>query len=413
MQGHYQSRIVMKLEEQQLAKAKRATQLIFLVCGLGIASWAPMVPYAKDRLGLHEGHLGMLLLFLGFGALVMMPISGVLINKYGSRVIMTVSAFVIALMLPALLVITNVVLMGAALLVFGAGVGTIDVAMNAHGVQVQNLYGRPIMSSLHGLFSVGGLFGSLGLGFLVKIGLDPVHAAIGIAVLLIIIAVSQFKHLFSPQTEKEAVEHFSNTTSENTPKSKFLWLKGSVLFLGLMCFSAFLAEGAMLDWSAVFLRDTKGVTPEFSGAGYAAFSVAMATMRLLGDGLVERFNSKIVVVGGALIAAVGLFIAIMSPWVSLVLIGYILLGIGAANIVPVFFSDGGQLPGIPATTSIPAITTIGYAGQLAGPALLGFVAHHFSLPAAFGCCAGLMLLIAIAYAIKSKPANANTKPTLS
>lgn len=391
----------MKGDLQQLVRAKTATQLIFLVCGLGVASWAPMVPYAKDRLNLHEGQLGILLLFMGGGALIMMPMAGWLSNKYGNRVIMGVAGLLLGLLLPLLLLISSPVAMAAALLLFGAGAGAIDVAMNAHGVQVQNLYGKPIMSSLHGLFSVGGLLGSLGLGFLVKLGLEPLHAAIGIGILLIIITVSQYRHLFHFITEKEIIQQFNQPKAAQEEGSRHLWLHRSVLFLGLMCFASFISEGAMLDWSAVYLRDVKGVSQELTGIGYAAFSIAMAVMRLLGDGIVEKWKSKTVVISGSLLAATGLAISILSPNIYLVLTGYILLGIGAANIVPIFFSDGGRLPGIPSTVSIPAITTIGYTGSLAGPALLGFIAHHFSLNIAFGITALLMLSISIGYAFKN------------
>ncbi len=123
----------------------------------------------------------------------------------------------------------------------------------------------------------------------------------------------------------------------------------------------------------------------------------MAAVRMLGDGLVERWSHKTVVVSGGLLAAAGLFMAIVSPWLPLVLFGFILLGIGAANMVPVFFSAGGRIEGVPSTVSIPAITTLGYAGQLAGPALLGFIAHSYSLSVALGCCAILLIVIAFAY----------------
>ncbi len=392
----------MEVTSTYLRKARNATQLIFLVCGLGMSSWAPMVPYAKDRLGLNDANLGLLLLLLGGGALVMMPISGILVNRFGSRIVMASSVLVIAVSLPLLLMISSATPMAVAIFMFGAGIGSIDVAMNAHGVQVQNLYGRPIMSSLHGLFSVGGLLGSLGLGFLIKLGLNPVHAALSIAVLLILITVTQYKHLFTFAIEREAIERFSTKEQQPTDGQRFKWLHTSVLFLGFMCFAVFLAEGAMLDWSAIFLRDVKGVDVDFSGAGYAAFSVAMATMRLLGDGIVARFNSKTVVVSGSLVAAFGVVMAIFSPWVAGTLVGFVFVGIGAANIVPLFFSEGGRLPGIPPTVSIPAITTIGYAGQLAGPALLGFIAYHFSLPTAFGFLAMLLLLVALAFGLRKQ-----------
>lgn len=386
----------------EIGRARRATQLIFLVCGLGISSWVPMVPYAKDRLGLHEGHLGVLLLFLGFGALVMMPLSGVLINRYGSRIVIAVSALMMAFFLPLLLIVKSSVLMACVLFMFGAGVGSIDVAMNSHGIQVQNVYGRQIMSSLHGLFSVGGLLGALGLGFLVKLGLQPEYAAIGIALLLVVLAVSQFRFLLDHSTEKRVIDHFTQSGMHQTGNAKFKWLRGSVVFLGALCFSVFLAEGAVLDWSAVFLRDVKGVEAEFTGLGYASFSVAMAVMRLTGDGLAERMGNKTMVVGGSLLATAGLLITLVSPSIPVVIIGYILLGMGAANIVPILFSDGGKLPGISPSISIPAITTMGYAGQLAGPAALGFIAHHFSLSAAFGLTAILMLLVGGSYLLKNQ-----------
>ncbi|MBX3238549.1 MAG: MFS transporter [Chitinophagaceae bacterium] len=390
----------METDPKRLAKTCTATRLIFLVCGLGISSWAPMVPYAKDRLALHDAHLGILLLFLGGGALVMMPASGVLASRFGSRIVILVSALVIALTLPLLLILDSGIAMAAALMLFGAGIGSIDVAMNAQAVQVQNLYGRPIMSSLHGLYSVGGLLGALGLGFLIKTGLEPIPAAIGIAVLLIIIAVSQYRYLFSFSEERAVVAQFYSPSAGTATGSRYQWLRGTVLFLGFLSFAVFLGEGAVLDWSAVFLRDNKGVSQEFSGVGYAAFSIAMAFVRLTGDKLVERWNNKLIVVGGSLVAALGFAITVFCTGIYWVLIGYALLGVGAANIVPIFFSDGGKLRGIPPTVSIPVITTLGYAGQLAGPALLGIIAHRFSLEAAFGCLAVLFVWVAIAYFFK-------------
>ncbi|WP_345988330.1 MFS transporter [Chryseobacterium sp. Chry.R1] len=386
---------------ETVKKAKIATQLIFLVCGLGIASWAPMVPFAKDRLRLDEADLGLLLLLLGGGALLMMPLSGLLINKIGSRKIIAVSVLLSALLLPFLLIVSDVYIMGAVLFAFGCSIGTIDVAMNAHGVQVQNQYGKPIMSSLHGLFSVGGLFGSLGLGFLMKLGLNPIYAAVSISVLLIFLLIIQFRYLFDRDTERKSIIQFSHVDPESKTNSRFQWMDSRVLILGIMCFMVFLSEGAMLDWSAVFLRDDKGVESEFSGIGYAAFSVAMAVMRLSGDSLISKLNSRIVVIGGSIIAAAGVIILTFSPWVPLSLFGFILLGLGAANIVPVFFSEGGRISGISSTVAIPAITTIGYAGSLAGPALLGFIAHHFSLTAAFEIIALLFVVVAIIYKFRN------------
>lgn len=394
--------VSVEMPSLSLVKARRATQLIFLVCGLGMASWAPMVPLAKDRLALNDANLGLLLLLVGAGAMLMMPISGILVSRFGSRLIMACSALVLALALPLLLVLSSTPAMAVTLFLFGSGVGTIDVAMNAHGIQVQNLYGKPIMSSLHGLFSLGGLFGSLGLGFLIKLGLNPVYAIISIALLMTVITLTQYTDLFPLIVERQAIARFSGGEKPMESNRRFSWLQGSVLFLGVMCFAVFLTEGAILDWSAIFLRDTKGIDAELAGAGYAAFSVAMATMRLVGDNIVARLTSKTVVVLGSLIAAAGLSMAVLSPWVPGSLIGFVLVGVGAANIVPVFFSEAGRLPGIAPTVSIPAITTIGYTGLLAGPALLGFIAQYFSLSIALGILAILLLLVALSYYVKGQ-----------
>ncbi|WP_128547319.1 MFS transporter [Larkinella soli] len=393
------------IRSEPVIKARLATQLIFLVCGLGMSSWAPMVPLAKDRLTMNEADLGLLLLLLGAGAMLMMPVSGWLVNRLGSRIVMTGAALVMALALPLLVTLASPAAMAGTLFLFGSGIGTIDVAMNAHGVQVQNLYGRPIMSSLHGLFSLGGLLGSLGLGFLMKLGLNPVYAAVSIAGLMIVITLTQYNYLFPLKVEQQAIARFSATDEQPSAAGRrFGWLDGRVLFLGSMCFVVFLAEGAILDWSAVFLRDTKGVEPEFAGAGYSAFSVAMATMRLVGDGIVARLKGKAVVVGGSLLGAAGLGLAVGSPWVVGVLVGFVLLGLGAANIVPIFFSAAGRLPGISPTVSIPAITTLGYTGMLAGPALLGFIADHSSLSVAFGFLILLLVVVALSFSIKETSA---------
>ena len=400
--------VALPIPTRQVAKARLATQLVFLVCGLGMASWGPMVPYAKDRLALNDANLGLLLLLLGAGAMLMMPTSGWLVNRFGSRLIMACAALVMALALPLLLLLTSTVAMAITLFIFGSSIGAIDVAMNAHGVQVQNLYGRPIMSSLHGLFSVGGLFGSLGLGFLIKLGFNPVYAIASIAVLMVIITITQYKYLFPADVEQQVMAKFSTTEEKPTEGRKSgNWLHGSVVFLGLMCFAVFLAEGAVLDWSAVFLRDTKGIDAALAGVGYAAFSVAMATMRLLGDKLVTRLSDKTVVVGGSLLSAVGLLIVILSPWIWGGLVGFVLLGLGAANIVPVFFSAAGRLPGVAPAVSISAITTIGYTGLLAGPALVGFIAYRFSLSMALGFVALLLVLVALSYQLKGKANQVN------
>jgi MFS family permease len=366
-------------------KARRASLLIFLVCGIGLSSWAPMVPFAKINLGLDDAALGLVLLSLGAGAILTMPFTGFLINKFGSRKVMLVAAVVIALCLPLLLQTVTAIQLSAALFIFGAAIGSIDVAMNSHAVLVQDRYGKHIMSSFHGMFSLGGLAGSIGLGFLIKLGLSPFIAAVSISVLLVLIAGSQYKNLF-PKAEEKSVDSFS-----------FSLPRGPVLILGLMCFVFFLAEGALLDWSAVFLQFNRNFDPSLSGLGYSVFSIAMAIMRLTGDKIVNRIGLSKIVFYGGLFAAAGYLIAVLVPWPGAALIGFALVGLGAANVVPVFFTAAGNIPNIPPSVSLPAVTTLGYMGQLAGPAMIGFIADYFSLPAALGFVGFLLLIVAFSY----------------
>ncbi|ODS79051.1 MAG: MFS transporter [Cytophagaceae bacterium SCN 52-12] len=379
-----------------LRKASLATRAVFLVCGIALSGWAPMVPYVKDKLLLNDSEIGALLLFLGVGAIVMMPATGWLISRIGSRRVILLATIIIAVTLPSLLLMDSPVRMGMMLFLFGAGIGSVDVAMNAHGVQVQNLSGKPVMSSLHGLFSVGGLLGPVLVLFLLKMDFQPVTSLLMLSVLLVLIVSGQSGNLMSFRTEKEVIRQYSSGKAEEKQKPAS-WLSTRVLFLGTMCFIVFLSEGAVLDWSAIFLRDYKGMDEAFLALGYAAFSIAMAFMRLIGDRLVSRMHSRKVILAGSLAAASGFLVLIATPWIASALLGFVLIGLGAANIVPVFFSEAGQIKNVPGTAALAAVTTIGYAGQLAGPALLGVIAEETSLSVALGFTGALMLVVALSH----------------
>ncbi|MFT3701699.1 MAG: MFS transporter [Agriterribacter sp.] len=380
------------ITHQKLQHAKRASQLIFLVCGIGLSSWAPMVPIAKERLGLNDADLGLLLLLIGAGAMVAMPMAGIIVNRAGSRKVVLISALGLAISLPLLAFVDTVIVMGIVLFAFGCSIGSMDVAMNSQAIQVQKLMGKPIMSSLHGLFSVGGLVGPLGLGLLIKTGLSSFTTSLCISFIVLLLAVSQYKMLLTADTERHPATH----PEKDPSKSGSAWLNATVLFIGALCLLVFLAEGVMLDWSAVYLRDIKKVNIAFAGAGYATFSIAMAIMRITGDRIVHTLKAPFIVVVGSLVSACGIFLIVWSGGLLPALAGFLLFGIGAANIVPVLFTQSAHVKGVSSAAGISVITTLGYAGQLAGPALIGFVAQHFSLPAGFILTAVLMLVVAIA-----------------
>ena len=381
--------------DYSVGKARTATHLMFLICGIAVSSWAPMVPLAKERTGLNEAGLGLILLSMGGGAILSMPFVGPLIQRSGSRKIILITGILASLVLPFLTIVDTPFALAAALFVFGATLGCLDVAMNSQAVVVQDRMSRPVMSAFHGMFSLGGLFGAMIFGLFLMIGLTPFISACIIAAALLIIVLTHFKYFLDhPEKEQGA-------------KSFILKLPtGPVLLLGIFCMITFLTEGALLDWSALFLRDDRGFSVSMAGAGYGVFSVAMAFMRFTGDGLVHRYGSDKIVFWGAGIAAIGLLVAVFSPWQIAVLAGFLLIGIGAANVVPVLFSAAGKADKNAPELGLAAVTTMGYAGQLAGPALIGFVANSTSLPIALGLLAAPMMLVSLTFSYGQRKASA-------
>ncbi|MBK5414341.1 MFS transporter [Pseudomonas sp. TH31] len=358
-----------------------STRIAFFIAGFGIAAWAPLVPYAKARAGLDEGTLGLLLLCLGVGSILAMPIAGMLATRFGCRRVVSAGVLLICAALPLLATVSSIPALIAALFMFGAGLGTVDSTVNLQAVIVERASGKTMMSGFHGLFSLGGIVGAAGVSALLGLGVSPFGATLVVIVLLIVALLKAVPHLLPYGSESSgpafAVPH------------------GIVLFIGVMCFIVFLTEGAVLDWSAVFLASERGIDTAYAGLGYAAFALTMTAGRLTGDAIVRRLGATKVIVFGGLIAAVGLALATFAPTWEAALVGYALVGAGCSNIVPVLYTAVGKQTVMPESIAVPAITTLGYAGILAGPAVIGFVAHGSSLSFAFGLMAVLLVAVAI------------------
>ncbi|WP_211251629.1 MFS transporter [Andreprevotia chitinilytica] len=367
--------------------ACRATRLVFLIIGIATASWAAMVPYAKARLHLDDAVLGSILLALGMGAMLAMPLAGVVLRRLGSGQVIRFAGVLLVLSVPSLVLASSALTLGVALFMFGGLVGVIDVAMNHQAVEVEAEAGRPLMSSFHGLFSLGGLVGGVALAGLLSAGLPLLVCAVGVGVVAAIIVLTQYRYLM-PHQPHPAQKAASSQRRLGLPH-------GMVLILGMLCFCAFLTEGAILDWGAVFLHFERGVDAARAGFGYAAFSVAMTTGRLTGDRVTHALGPVRVVLFGGLVAASGMVMIVVAPWTLLSLVGFVLVGLGASNVVPVLFSAASRIPGVAASTALPTVTMLGYTGMLAGPALIGYLARATSLPLAFGGVAVLMLIVAV------------------
>ncbi len=358
-----------------------ATRLAFFVVGFGMSAWAPLVPFAQARSGIGAYGLGLLLLCLGAGSIVTMSLAGALAARYGCRRVMLASAVPLCVSLPLLAVLVDPAALAGALLIFGGALGSLDVTMNMHAIIVERASGRPMMSGFHGLFSVGGIAGAACVTLALGIGASPLVAILSVVAIIVAAMALAGPHLLAYGSQSDA--------------PGFTLPRGIVLFIGVLCFVAFLAEGAMLDWSAVFLTSEVGMATTYAGVGYATFSATMTIGRLAGDRVVARFGGPAVVVFGGVFAALGFALAILATSWPLVVLGFGLVGVGCANIVPVLYTRIGRQSVMPEHAAVSAVTTLGYAGILVGPALIGFMAQGAGLSAAFLLLMLLQLGVAV------------------
>lgn len=363
------------------AAQRFSTRAAFFIAGFGMAAWAPLVPYAKARSGLDDGGLGLLLLGLGAGSIIAMPLAGILTARVGCRRVIIAATLMIAATLPLLAWLSSGPSLALALMLFGAGVGAIDCAANVQAVMVERAAGRPLMSGFHGLFSLGGIAGAGGVALLLGLGVSPLAASLAVVALCLVVLATAQHHLLQG--------HGSEARGP-----VFALPHGIVLFVGALSFICFLAEGAVLDWSAVFLVGERGVDMRDAGLAYAAFSVAMTLCRLFGDRIVKWLGPVRVLAVGGVCAAAGFVLALLAPGLPSALAGFALIGVGCSNVVPVLFSSLGRQKAMPEHLAVPAVTTLGYAGILAGPAGIGALAHEAGLPWALAAVGVAMLAVA-------------------
>ncbi|EJL04198.1 MULTISPECIES: MFS transporter [Pseudomonas] len=361
---------------------RTSTRIAFLIAGLVMSAWAPLVPLAKARTGLDESGLGLLLLGLGVGSIVAMPFAGHLTARYGCRPVIVCSTATLCVLLVLLSSLSWLPGLALAVVLFGAAMGMLDCAMNIQSIIVEKNSGEALQSGFHGLYSVGGILGAGALTALLSIGLEPVFSVLCVVIVVMGCLYKAIPSLLTYGTEK------------NGPI--FAIPKGIVFLLGALCFIVFLTEGAVLDWGAVFLVSSRNMEPTLAGLGYASFAAAMTLGRLTGDALVRRFGGVRVVAYGGMIAATGMLVSLGFEGWPASLLGYALLGAGCSNIVPVLFTATGKQDRMPQRVAIPAVISMGYAGILIGPAVIGFVAHMSSLSFALGGLVFLLLFVSAA-----------------
>ena len=339
--------------------------------GVLIASWVARIPAIRERLALGEAALGVALLAIAVGALAAFPLAGWSVSRLGGKRTAIAGVLLMSAALLGAALAPSLPLLMAALFLFGAGNGGNDVAMNALAVDVERAYRRPIMSSFHALWSGGALFGA-GIGaLLIRGGLAPLgHFAI-VTIVTVVLVLGVVMRLLPAAAARPAGAAARGPIFAVPPR--VLW------GVGLVAFAAALGEGAMGDWSAVFLRDGLGTGEAAAAAGYASFSVAMLVARTLGDTMTARWGAGRVVAFGGALAALGLGTALLvaEPWAALV--GFACVGWGVASAFPLAFSAAGNTPGVDQGFALAAVATMGYTGFLVGPVLIGSLAEVFTL----------------------------------
>lgn len=363
--------------------ARRARGVVFLVNGVLYATWAVNIPAVRDHLGLTAAQVGLALLAVGLGSLATMPLTGRWTARFGSARV-TWPAVVLAMLslLPPLLA-PNLLTLALTLALLGAANGALDVAMNAQGVTVERRLARPVMSRFHAYFSLGGVVGAL-LGTLL-VGRVPLldHG-------LLVVGVTTLAGVLAGRL---LLPDLPGPQGEAGTRGSSARLGPAVLLLGSLCFLGMLSEGANYDWAALYFRDVLEVAGGGAGIGYAAFVMAMTLGRWFGDRVRTRLGDERTVRAGALLTAAGLALALLVRAPLPATLGFALSGLGLSNVVPVLYGTAGHAL---AGQGIAQVATIGYAGFLLGPPVIGFVAQHVGLPGALGIAlAGAALVAAL------------------
>lgn len=369
---------------QNHATARWAVFAMFFANGALNANWVSRIPYFKSHFNLSDGELGFVLLATAAGVLSALAITSGLIARYGSRRMTIYMGIGICLSLLLLALMPHPLALWGGLFIFGGFVSAMDVAMNAQGVEVEKRYQRPVLSSFHAGWSLGGFFGAGTGALMAYLEVSPLPHFLGVSVLFLGVIVYMASGLVD--VDGEQVEQSSIFQLPARP----LWL------LGALALCAAIGEGSIADWGGVYLKDVVGTSEDVAALGYTAFSFTMMLGRFSGDALRGRFTpAQISRIGGSA-AAIGLLGAALFPEIPIVIVGFAAVGVGLANVIPLAFSEAGKMPGVSASSGIAGVASIGYAGFLAGPPILGLVSEALSLRASLALvalmCAAIFVL---------------------
>ncbi len=352
-----------------------ATSVFFFIAGLTFSTWASRISDIQSKLNLSDAGLGGVLFALPAGLITSLPFSGWLVARFGSKRLVIAGALLYPLVLIPLALTTSLSQLVVALFFFGLFANLINIAMNTQAVGVEKLYGKSIMASFHGLWSIAGFAGAIIGTIFISAGLSiSVHFSI-IFIASLFLALAAYRH---------ALPHDAQIA-----KSQPLFVKPDrkLLLLGIIAFCCLLCEGAMADWSGVYFKKVVETPPSYTTLGYVAFTSTMAAGRFAGDWLVVEFGVKRMLQMSGLLITIGLLSAVMFPVLIIATIGFLLVGFGVSSVVPIVYGLSGRSSKMPASTALAAVSTIGFLGFLIGPPLIGFVAEAINLRWSFALVA--------------------------
>lgn len=363
-------------------RIRLAVSLFYFGQGIAFASWASRIPDLKHSLGLSDGTLGSILLALPLGQLLTMPVSGRLVTKYGSKKILTITAPLYVLALSNLGLATAPWHLAVFLFLFGVIGNMCNIAVNTQGSEAEKLFGRPIMTSFHGAWSIAGFSGALVGLLMVNLHVIPYHHFWIIVILIWCNVLLNHKHLVPGKG------------SPNQSKTKlFTMPEGVLLQLGIIGFCSMATEGAMFDWSGVYFKDIVKAPSSLVILGYASFMVMMATGRFVGDKIIAKVGRKRTIQISGLIISTGMFLSVFFPFVVSATIGFMLVGIGVSSIVPTVYSVAGKNGKVAPGIAIAIVSSVSYFGFLMGPPLIGYISQLSSLRYSYAVigCFGLLV----------------------
>lgn len=356
-----------------LTRLRVALTRFFALDGFVFAGWVVRIPAIKHQTGASAATLGLALLCVSAGAVVTMTLTGRLCHRYGSHRVTVVCAVLLSLSVALPPLAHSAAALGAALLLFGAAYGGINVAFNSAAVDLVAALRRPVMPTFHAAFSLGGMVGA-GLGGLVAGSLSPTRHLLGLTLIGLLVTAIAGRSLLRHEPPAIPTDARAGRDRSRRPDARTRRL---VAVLGLIALCTAYGEGAMADWGALHLEQDLGTSPGIAAAGYSCFALAMTAGRLSGTALLQRLGRTRTVVAGGTVATVGMLVGALAPSAWAALIGFAVTGLGLANLFPVAVEHAGSLAG---PTGVATVSTLGYSGMLLGPPAIGFMADWFSLP---------------------------------